>query len=112
MVSQERSFIPQLIQEIPDFKTWVQGYLKDSVEVLVGHTYMHLFPFFFVDSFGWLVTQYKLSPNDKMWSSKKSYAIQLWKSYDEGQSKLPSGVLKLVPFCPIWGNNVTKAMEK
>jgi hypothetical protein len=43
MVTQERPFIPQLIQEIPNFKSWVQVYLKDALEVLVGHTNMHLF---------------------------------------------------------------------
>jgi hypothetical protein len=43
MVSQERPFIPQFIQEISNFKSWVQGYMKDGLEVLVGHTNMHLF---------------------------------------------------------------------
>jgi uncharacterized protein involved in cysteine biosynthesis len=32
MVSQEWPFIPQLMQEIPNFKSWVQGYLKDGPE--------------------------------------------------------------------------------
>jgi hypothetical protein len=54
IVSQEKPFIPQLIQEILDFKTWVLGCLKDGLETLVGHTNLHLFRFF-VDSFGWLV---------------------------------------------------------
>jgi hypothetical protein len=52
MVSQEWPFISQLIQEILDFKSWVQGYLKDGLEVLIGHINMHLF-WFFVDTFGW-----------------------------------------------------------
>jgi hypothetical protein len=39
-------------------------------------------------------------------------SIQLWKSNDKGRPKLPNGVSKLVPFCPTWGNGVTKAMEK
>jgi hypothetical protein len=43
MASQERPFIPQPIQEIANFKSWVQGYLKDEFIVLVGHTNMHLF---------------------------------------------------------------------
>jgi hypothetical protein len=37
MISQERLFIFQLIQEIPDFKTWVLGCLKDGLETLVRH---------------------------------------------------------------------------
>jgi hypothetical protein len=36
MVLQERPFIMQFIQEIPDFKTWVFGCLKDGLETLVG----------------------------------------------------------------------------
>ncbi len=56
--------------------------------------------------------QYKVSPNDKMWSSKQSPTIWLWKFDDESHPKLPSGVFKLVPFCPSWGNDVTKVVEK
>jgi hypothetical protein len=37
MISQERLFIPQLIQQIPNFKSWVLGCLKDGLEMLVGH---------------------------------------------------------------------------
>jgi hypothetical protein len=44
--------------------------------------------------------------------SEGRQAIRLWKSHDEGQPKLPNGVSKPIPFCPIWGNDVTKAMEK
>ncbi len=54
MVSQDRPFILQLIQEMLDFKTWVKGCLKDGPEILIGHTNMHLFHFF-VDYVGWLV---------------------------------------------------------
>jgi len=39
MFSQNRQFILQLIQEIFDFK-WVNGYLNDGLNVLVGHTEM------------------------------------------------------------------------
>ncbi len=37
-------FMPQLIQKILDFKSWVLGYLKidlDDPKVLVGHIDMH-----------------------------------------------------------------------
>jgi len=47
MVSQERPFILQLIQEILNFKSWVQGYLKDNLKVLIGHIDMLFFWFFF-----------------------------------------------------------------
>jgi hypothetical protein len=46
MVSQERPFIPELIQEIPNFKSWVLGCLKDGPKTLIGHIDMHLLNFF------------------------------------------------------------------
>jgi hypothetical protein len=54
MLSQDHPFIPQLIQEIPDFKSWVNGYLNDDLDIFIGHMKMHLFPFF-VDEVRWLV---------------------------------------------------------
>jgi hypothetical protein len=40
------AFIPQLIKEIPYFKIWVLGCLKNDHETLVGHIDMHIFRFF------------------------------------------------------------------
>jgi hypothetical protein len=54
MISQDRPFIPQLIEEILDFKTWVKRCLKDGLEILVCHIDMCIY-LFFVDSVGWLV---------------------------------------------------------
>jgi hypothetical protein len=52
MFSQYYPFILQLIQEIPDFKSWVNGYLNDGLDVFDGHTKMHLFRFF-MNEVGW-----------------------------------------------------------
>ncbi len=65
MFSQDRPFILQLIQEISDFKSWVNGDLNDGVDVLIDHTKMHLF-WFFVDKVGWLVMLYNVSPIDAL----------------------------------------------
>jgi hypothetical protein len=46
MVSQEGQFIPLVIQNILDFKSWVVGCLKDGFETLVRHTDIHLLNFF------------------------------------------------------------------
>ncbi len=54
MFSQDRPFLLQLIQEIPNFKSWVNGYLNDGSDILVNHTKMHLFRFF-MDEVGWLM---------------------------------------------------------
>jgi hypothetical protein len=61
MISQERLFILQFVQEIMDFESWVLGCLKDAPKMLLGHTDMHLFRFF-IDSLGWLMMQYKACP--------------------------------------------------
>jgi hypothetical protein len=111
MFSQDRPFIPQLIQEIHDFKSWVNGYLNDGLNVLVGHIEMHLFRFF-VDELKWLVMQYKVSPSDVLRSFKDGPTIQLWKEDGTGLPKLSMGVSNHVPFHPIWGNDELKACEK
>jgi hypothetical protein len=43
MFSQDRPFILQLIQKLPNFKSWVNGFLNDGLDILVGHMDMHLF---------------------------------------------------------------------
>jgi hypothetical protein len=48
IISQERPFIPSLIQEILGFKSWVVGCLKDGFETLVGHIDIHLFRFLLI----------------------------------------------------------------
>ncbi len=46
MFSQDRPLIMQFIQEIPDFKSQVNGYLNDGLNVLVNHTKIQFFMFF------------------------------------------------------------------
>ncbi len=53
-LSYAMSFIPELIQEILDFKSWVQGYLKDGLKVLIRHIHMHLF--FIFCGFFWMAS--------------------------------------------------------
>ncbi len=56
--------------------------------------------------------QYKVFPIDSIWSPKDGPTIRLWKFNDQGHPKLPSGIPKLIPFCPIWGNDDSKLVEK
>jgi hypothetical protein len=74
MFSQDCPFILQLIQEILDFKSWVNGYLNNGPKVFVSHTKMHLFKIF-MDEVGWLVMQYKMFPTNALWSLKDGLAI-------------------------------------
>ncbi len=78
MLSQDHPFILQLIQEILNFKSWVNGYLNDGPDVLVGHMKMHLFKFF-VDEVRWLVMQYKMFFTNVLWSPQDGLGIRLWK---------------------------------
>jgi hypothetical protein len=56
MLSQDCPFIPQLIQEILNFKSWVNRYLNNGLDIFVGHMEMHLFHFF-VDEVRWPMMQ-------------------------------------------------------
>jgi hypothetical protein len=56
--------------------------------------------------------QYKISPTNALWSPKDDPTIQLWKEDGTGRPKLLVGVLNLVPFCLIWGNDELKVGEK
>jgi len=100
-----------LIQEIPNFKSWVLGCLKDGLETLVGHINMHMFRFF-VDCLSWPMMQYKVSPIDLVWSSIDGPLIRLWKVNPNGSPKLPTGILSPVLYHPIWGNDALRSMEK
>jgi hypothetical protein len=98
-------------KKIPDFKSWVNGYLSNGLNVFVGHTEMHLFQFF-IDEVRWLVMQYKVSFNDALWNPKDGMAIWLWKEDGNGWPKLLVGVSNPIPFRPIWGNDELKVGEK
>jgi hypothetical protein len=111
IISKERSFILQLIHEILDFKSWVLGCLKDGPEMLVGHTNMHLFRFF-VDSLGWLVMQYHVSPINHVWSPIDGPSIRLWKTNPDSSPKLLTGIPSLILYRPIWGNDAARLVER
>jgi hypothetical protein len=72
---------------------------------------MHFFQFF-VDEVGWPMMQYKVSPTNALWSLKDDPTIQLWKEDGTGLPKPSVGVLNLVPFCSIWGNDELRVGEK
>jgi len=111
IISQQKPFIPQLVQEIPDFKSWVLSCLKNGLEMLVGHIDMHLFRFI-INLLGWLMMQYKVSPIDPIRSLIDGPLIRLWKVNPNGSPKLHVRVPSLVLYCPIWGNDASRSMEK
>jgi hypothetical protein len=54
--------------------------------------------------------QYKISPIGSVWRPTNGSLIKLWKCNLDGSPKLPIGVPSLVPYYPIWGNDMS--MEK
>ena len=66
MQSQDLSFMPEFIQEVADFKSFIHGYQSSSVARLIGLGGTHLFKFY-MDDDGWLVMRYKKSAVDAQW---------------------------------------------
>jgi len=85
--------------------------LKDGLETLVGHIDMHLLKKI-VDSLGWHVMQYKVSPTNPVWSPIDVPSIRLWKTNLDGSLKLPTRVPSPIPYRPIWGNDVSRLAER
>ncbi len=56
--------------------------------------------------------QYKDSPTYLMWNLVDAPSIRLWKVNPDGSPKLPRGVFGFVPYCPIWGIDPSRSIEK
>ena len=57
------AFIPELVQEVVDFKKFFHGYQHDGANKLIGLREMHLLKFYVEekgDDMGWLVMHYKV----------------------------------------------------
>ena len=55
------AFIPKLVQEVADFKKFLQGYQHDDANKLIRLGEMHLFKFYVEekgDNIGWPVMRY------------------------------------------------------
>ena len=63
MTSQHLPFVPQLIQEVANFKAFIKDYHHDGASALKGIIEMHLFRFYDDDK-GWPVMQYRKSSTD------------------------------------------------
>ena len=56
------AFMPELVQEVADFKKFLNGYQHDGANKLIGLGEMHLFKFYVEkgDDMGWPVMRYKV----------------------------------------------------
>ena len=66
MQSQDLSFMPEFIQEVADFKSFIYGYQSSGATRFIGLGEMHLFKFY-VDDDGWPVMRYKKLAVDAQW---------------------------------------------
>ena len=76
MKSQKLAFLPEVIQEVADFKSFVQGYQCSGTERLLGISNMHLFKFY-VDSEGVPVMKFKKSAVDAEWEPRNKPPIKI-----------------------------------
>ena len=82
--------IPHLIEEVPNFKAFVEGYLHTGDDSLQGHSQAQQFKFY-KDANGWPLVQYKILCTDSDWLPKEGGRICLWKETSDGCSRVPRG---------------------
>jgi len=82
--------IPHLIEEVPNFKGFVEGYLHTGDDSLQGHSQVQQFKFYKYSN-EWTLIQYKVFYTDVDWLLKKSGGIRLWKETSDGCPKVPKG---------------------
>jgi hypothetical protein len=81
--------IPHLIEEVPDFKKFIEGSMLDGANALMGHTKAHQFKFF-VDLSECPIVKDKMYCHTQDWRPKdEGNGIKIWKEDVEGQSLLP-----------------------
>ena len=85
---------PFFMTQVPDFKSFVQGYMCDGQDTLVGHSKPLQFRFFMQGELP--VMQYKIHPKSPDWMPKEG-GIELWKKDATGKPKLPTGCPNVVP---------------
>ena len=85
---------PFLMTQVPDFKSFVQGYLCDGQDSLVGHSKPLQFRFYMQGELP--VMQYKIHPKSPDWMPRES-GIELSKRDDQGKPKLPPSCPNVVP---------------
>ena len=94
----DKPFIPAGIEEVPNLKSFLRGYI--SKDGLIGHSKGRQFRFY-RDGTRWPLMQYKLRCTDEKW--RPVAGIKLWEEDDEGKPKLPVGIPRVVLPHPMKG---------
>jgi hypothetical protein len=82
--------IPHLIEEVSDFKGFIDTCICKKGEALEGHTTAQAFKFYRNHN-GWPLMQYKQYCTDVEWLPKEGGRIRLWREDNEGKPILPTG---------------------
>ena len=88
--------IPHLIEEVANFKGFIEGRFNDGNDILVRHTKPQQVKFY-LDSTGCLVMKYKMLCIDAHWLGENGKATKFWKEDVEGRSLWPRGIPLPVP---------------
>ena len=86
--------IPHLIEEVPNFKKFIENGIADGENTLFGHTKAQQFKFY-VDAMDCPVMKYKLLCTDDDWLLRDG-GIKLWKEDSQGQALWPRGYSEAV----------------
>jgi hypothetical protein len=97
MDAEKQPVILHLIEEVPNFKAFVDGFLYTGTDALEGHTNAQQFKFY-KDGNGWPMMQYKLFCTDSEWLPRENGSIRLWQETADGRPKVPSS--SPVPLVP------------
>jgi hypothetical protein len=81
--------VPHLIQEVPDFKGFIDPCICKKGEALEGHTTAQAFKFYRNPN-DWPLIQYKRYCTDAEWLPKEGGGIRLWREDNEGKPILPT----------------------
>ena len=92
--------IPHLIEEVPDFKAFIECSLLEGEEALVGHIKAQQFKFF-LNSMGILVMKYRHYCIDSDWLPEEGGGIKLWREDAKKQSQWPCGELVPIVHLPM-----------
>ena len=84
-IAEKQVFPPKLIGKVYDFKSFLNGYIKEGKNALVGHLNAQYFQFLVLNDVP--VMRYKESSRDIEWLEP----VELWNINDEGQPIFPTG---------------------
>ncbi len=80
--------IPHLIEEVPDFKGFIEPFVRKGGDRLVGHTKAQQFRFYIRDD-GLPAMQFKVLCTTPNWAPEKG--ILVWQQDENGKCMLPNG---------------------